>query len=49
MILQISINFLGSFRGAEFVRRFEKQAKEKALDTEAAAEKMIIFKEATGV
>ena len=27
----------------------KKQAKEKALDIEAAAEKMIIFEEATGV
>ena len=27
----------------------KKQAKEKALDMEAAAEKMIIFAEATGV
>ena len=45
--------FLASFRGAVLLASLcdalKKQAKETALDMEAAAEKMIFFEEATGV
>ena len=49
----ISINILGDFRGAVLLVNLcdasKRQAKERALDMEEAAEKMIFFEETTGV
>ena len=46
-------HFLGSFRGAVLLASLcdasKKQAKERALDMETTAEKIIFFEEAAGV